>query len=480
MANKSIKLNYIYNMLYQVLILLTPLLTAPYLSRVLGAEGIGEVSYVASIASYFLLFAGLGITTYGQREIAYFQDDRQARTQAFWEIKTVSFLVTLAVILIYLPFCSLQENTAIYLVYILSLVATVLDISWMYQGMEEFGIIVLRNSLLKLAEVSFIFLFVKDRDDLLLYVLGITLINFFAHGSLWLGIGKIVGKPVWKELHPLRRVAPILSLFIPTIAIQIYTVMDKTMIGLITQSDAENGYYEQALKLSKMVLMLVTALGTVMIPRISYHFEKNDTEKVRSYMYRGYRFVWILGIPLCFGLIGVASSLVPWFFGPGYDKVVPLLQILSLLILAIGINNVTGMQYLIPTKRQNMFTLTVVIGAVVNFIANLILIYYFHSIGAAIASVLAETVIAVVQIVVVRKELSPWHIVKDSWRYWIAGGAMLAAVLLLGNAMEPTIITTMLQVAIGAVIYFALVFILRDDFFLSTAKQILDKLLKRG
>lgn len=467
-------------MLYQVLILLTPLLTAPYLSRVLGAEGIGEVSYVASVASYFLLVAGLGINTYGQREIAYLQDDRKARTQAFWEIKTVSFLVTLAVILIYLPFCLLQENTAIYLVYILSLVATVLDISWMYQGMEEFGTIVLRNSLLKLAEVSFIFLFVKDRSDLLLYVLGITLINFFAHGSLWLGIGKIVGKPVWKELQPLRRVAPILSLFIPTIAIQVYTVLDKTMIGLITQSDAENGYYEQAMKLSKMVLMLVTALGTVMIPRISYHFEKNDTETVRSYMYRGYRFVWILGIPLCFGLIGVAPSLVPWFFGPGYEKVIPLLQILSPLILAIGISNVTGMQYLIPTKRQDTFTLSVVIGAVVNFLANLILIYYFQSIGAAIASVLAETVIAVVQIVVVRKELSPWHIVKDSWRYWIAGGAMLAVVCLLGNAMTPTILTTMLQVVAGAAVYFVLLLILRDDFLLLNAKQVFYKLLKRG
>ena len=150
------------------------------------------------------------------------------------------------------------------------------------------------------------------------------------------------------------------------------------------------------------------------------------------------------------------------------------------MILAIGISNVTGMQYLIPTKRQNTFTLSVVIGAVVNFLANLILIYYFQSIGAAIASVLAETVIAVVQIVVVRKELSPWHIVKDSWRYWIAGGAMLAVVCLLGNAMTPTILTTMLQVVAGAAVYFVLLLILRDDFLLVNAKQVFYKLLKRG
>lgn len=145
----------------------------------------------------------------------------------------------------------------------------------------------------------------------------------------------------------------IISLFIPTIAIQIYTVLDKTMIGVITQDSFENGYYELAIKISKMVMAVVTALGTVMIPRIGYHFEQGETQRIRSLMYRGYRFVWFLGVPLCLGMIMVCGNFVPWFFGEGYEQVVPLLQILSFLILAIGINNVTGMQYMIPTKRQN-------------------------------------------------------------------------------------------------------------------------------
>ena len=125
-----------------------------------------------------------------------------------------------------------------------------------------------------------------------------------------------------------------------------------------------------------MVLTMVTALGTVVSPRIGYHFGRGETQKVNAYIYRGYRFVWFLGIPLCFGLLGISSNLVPWFFGAGYDKVIPLLGILGFLIPAIGINNVTGMQYLIPTKRQNIFTLTVLIGAGVNFILNLVLIYF--------------------------------------------------------------------------------------------------------
>ncbi len=141
------------------------------------------------------------------------------------------------------------------------------------------------------------------------------------------------------------------SLFVPTIAIQIYTVLDKTMIGVITGSSFENGYYEQAIKMSKMLLAVVTALGTVMVPRIGSYFARGEMDEVRRLMYRGYRFVWFLGIPLCFGVIVTAGNFVPWFFGPGYEKVVPLLRILSLLILAIGVYNVTGNQYFIPMKR---------------------------------------------------------------------------------------------------------------------------------
>ena len=206
----------------------------------------------------------------------------------------------------------------------------------------------------------------------------------------------------------------VISLFVPTIAVQVYTVLDKTMIGMITQNDFENGYYEQAVKISKMVMTVVTALGTVMIPRIGFYFEKGDVKEVKRLMYRGYRFVWFLGIPLCLGLIMVSPKFVPWFFGEGYNKVSVLLGILSFLILAIGINNVTGMQYLIPTKRQNIFTLTVLIGAMINFAMNYILIERFAAIGAAIASVTAETVIAIVQLMIVRKEINPLEVLRGS------------------------------------------------------------------
>ena len=287
---------------------------------------------------------------------------------------------------------------------------------------------------------------------------------------------KIVDRPNWRKIKPFTNLRVILSLFVPTIAISIYTVLDKTMIGVITGLEAENGYYEQAMKLSQIVLSVVTALGTVMIPRIGYHYEKREIEVVRNYMYRSYQFVWFLGIPLCFGIIAVASNVVPWFFGVGFDKVIPLLSILSFLILAIGINNVTGMQYLIPTKRQNIFTYTVLTGAVVNFIFNLILIPKLYSIGAAFASVLAETVIAIVQIFIVKKEISPRRIILSSRHYLIAGIVMYGSVKILGNFLEAKIINSVIMIVCGGIVYFSILIIQRDVFFIKQIERVLGKL----
>lgn len=483
MGKKSIKKNYIYNLSYQVLLLLTPLITTPYLSRVLGADGVGTVSFAESVVSYFTLFATLGIATFGQREISYVQDEKIKRTQVFWETKALQVITSTVVLIIYISFSFFQTNKILYLILSFNIIAVLVDVVWLLQGMEEFGKIVFRNIIFKIISIAYIFIAVKTKDDIIKYVFGIAFFLFLSNASLWAHVSKYVGKPRLKDIKPFRNIKVVLSLFVPTIAIQIYTVLDKTMIGLITQSAFENGYYEQAIKLSKMVLVVVTSLGTVMIPRIGYHYERGETETVKRYMYRGYRFVWFLGIPLCFGLVGTAANFVPWFFGEGYDKVVPLLSVLSFLILAIGINNVTGMQYLIPTKRQNIFTMTVIIGAVVNCSLNLVLIHFFQSIGAAIASVAAETTIALVQLYLVRKELSVKEVFLSSWHYFVAGGIMLVLLKVLGNIWPASIMSTILMVIMGAITYFFILLILKDSFFLENTKHMIAKIkgkVKRG
>ncbi len=476
MAGKSIKINYIYNLIYQVLLLLTPLITTPYLSRVLGADGVGTVSYAESIVSYFTLFATLGITTFGQREISYVQDDKEKRTQVFWETKSLQAITSLVVLIFYVVFSLFQSDYMLYLILSFNVVAVFVDVVWLFQGMEEFGKIVFRNIIFKALSIVYIFLAVKTKEDIYEYVFGIAFFLFLSNASLWVQIKKCVGRPVWKLIKPFRNIKAVLSLFIPTIAIQIYTVLDKTMIGLITRSSFENGYYEQAIKITKMITTVVTALGTVMVPRIGYHYSKGETDKVNSFMYRGYRFVWFLGMPLCFGLLGTASNFVPWFLGDGYDKTIPILEILCFLILSIGINNATGLQYLIPTKRQNIFTMTVLIGACVNFTLNLPLIYFFQSIGAAIASVVAETTIALVQFYLVRNELSIFEIISSSWHYLISGAVMFVLLKLLGLYLCASIPNTIIMIGCGASVYFIVLTILKDSFFLENTKNVVVKM----
>lgn len=474
---KSLKLNYIYNVSYQVLSLITPLITTPYVSRVLGADGIGDYSFTASVVTYFSMVAVLGTLTYGNREISYLQDDRKARSKLFWEIELLSFLSTgicTAAYLIFLLFCD-RSRFSLYAIQTISIVCVAFDIAWLLQGMEEFGKVMFRNMLFKVINIVFIFTAVRDKDDLFLYVAGMVLLALASNLLIWFYLPQYIDRPVWKELHPMRHLKPTLALFIPSVAMSIYTVFDKTMIGLFS-NNFENGYYEQALKISKTALTLVTALGAVMIPRMGYYFNQKNMDKVKELTYQSYNFVWFLGVPLSFGLIGISQNLVPWFYGKGYDKINVLLPILGLLIIIIGLSNVTGIQYFVTTKRERLLTATVIIGAVVNFICNLILIPKLYSIGASIASVAAEAVITLTQLYFIRNELSFTRIMAQSVKYLLAGACMLLVLFFENHYLSPSVLHSCIMIFSGAIVYFIALFILKDQFFFAYAKQVLQKL----
>lgn len=473
MGKKSVKKNYIYNVSYQILLLLTPLITTPYISRVLGADNIGKYSYANSISAYFTLFATLGITTYGQREISYIQQDRELRSTALWEIKFVQLATSSIAVLVYLFFVLFQKDRIFYLIFLFNILSVAIDITWFFQGLEEFGRIVLRNVIFKVISILYIFLFVQTRDSLLLYAAGLVVFPFLSNLSLWIYLPEYVNRPKIETLRPFRHICTMLTLFVPTIAIEVYTVLDKTMIGIITQNPFENGYYEQAIKVSKMALTLVTALGTVMLPRIGHHFQNGELDTVKALICRAYHFVWFLGTPLCLGLVAISDNFVPWFFGNGYDEVISLLRVLSFLILAIGINNVTGIQYFIPTKRQNLFTFTVMIGAIVNFCLNMFMINVWGAMGAAVASVAAETTIALAQLWIVRHEIPIKDVFECGRNYWIAGLAMFFVLRFENGFLKPVISNTCLMVVSGATIYSLVLCLMKDAFFWNGLKTIL-------
>lgn len=475
---KSLKKNYLYNLSYQILILLLPLITTPYISRILGATNIGIYSYTLSIVTYFTMFGSLGIALYGQREIAYNQDNKLNYSKVFTEIFLLRLItMSISIILFCIFFINKNNDYNIYFtILVFELVATIVDISWFFQGLEEFKKTVLRNLIIKLISVICIFIFVKTKNDLKLYFIIYVLSNFIGNISLWFYLPKYLVKFKIGEINIFRHLRPTISLFIPQIAIQIYTVLDKTMIGTIIVDKSEVGYYDQAQKIIKMLLTLVTSLGIVMLPRIANSHAKGNNEDIINYMKKSFSVSLMISLPLIFGIIVVSDNFVPLFFGDGYSKVSVLMKVISPILLFIGLSNVIGQQFLLPTKKQKEYTISVIIGACINLILNIFLIHKMGALGASIATVLAEFSVTFIQFVFVKDIFKPIDVFKLSFNYLIASLCMFAFCFLIGMCIKNSVICLFLQIIFGCIIYFIIVLILKDNLMIEELLVIKNKL----
>lgn len=461
---KSLTKNYFYNLSYQILVVLTPFITIPYLARVLGPESIGLASFSSSIVSYFSLFASLGIGLYGQREIAYRQDDPKGRSKTFFELTLLRLVLMLLSLTAYSTFVvPRMYHRAIFMLQGLNIAATFFDITWFFQGLEEFGKIAARNVLLRFITVASFFLFIHSPEDLGLYIGLLAGLSLVTNLSLWFFLPRYLVRVPKEELHIVRHLSPLIALFIPQIAVNLYTLMDRTMIGLAAASTLQNGYYEQAEKTVRITLTIVTSLIPVMIPRMAYAFARKDHEKVIQGMKLSYQFVSLLSFPICFGLMAVAPNFVPWFFGPNYLPVIPLVRILSLIVIAIGLSNVTGNQYLVPTNKQAILTKSVLVGAVCNFILNLLFIPYAMAAGAAAASVLTELIVMGIQFYLVRCALPLRDILLGFRTHLFASLIMFGLVTFAAGSLSPSLVYTSLLVLLGSASYFLLLLLFKDD-----------------
>ena len=461
------------------MIIIVPLITTPYLSRVLGAENIGIYSYTLSITTYFILLGSLGVSTYGQREIAYVRDNKKLRTKTFIEIlimRTITLMIS--TIIFYFSFASNGEYGMYYKILLLEIIANMIDISWFFQGQEEFKKTVIRNTIVKFISVVCIFLFVKTQNDLskyfLIYVLSTLLGNF----SLWLYLPKYIQRIRIKELRIWKHFKPTIELFIPQIAMQIYTVLDKTMIGSIVEDKSEVGFYEQAQKIIKLLVTIATALATVMVPRMANTFANGEKDKLKEYLNKSFKFVLLLVFPLMLGIISIANKFVPIFYGEGYEKVIYLIIVISPIILAIGLSGVMGTQYLLPTKQQKKYTISVVVGSIVNFIFNMIFINLWQSIGASIATVIAEFTVTGIQFYLMRKEIKLLDVLKMAKKYCIAGIIMFCISIMIGILIKDNLLSIIIQIGISAIVYIGILLLMKDELVLEGIEKIRKKVLK--
>lgn len=462
----SIVANYIYNMLYEVISLLVPIITTPYVSRVLSVDSIGVFSYTQSNTLYFTAFVALGTKSYAIKRISR-MNSKDDISKTFWNVFSIRFLAGIISLVIYFSAIWGSSNnkvvTAIQSIYIFGAIA---DISWLYQGVENFKTIVIRNIFVKIITLLCIFGLIKNNNDFILYVWCMSGLTLLGNVTLWVRLPSLVNKPQITSLRPFEGIKEIIILFIPTLALQIYSAVDKTMLGSLTDSMTQSGYYEQASKITHILLTIITTLSVVTLPRISMLYSKNMHKEINEIMHKSYRFVLLISIPFVVGMNLVSSSFVPLFLGSDYYPCVSMLNVFSLLFIIVGFSNITGFQYLVATDRQLLYSISIVSGTIFNIIANCILIPKFEAIGAVIASVVSELLVLLIQVIyvmVIKKELHAYALLSSFIKYILSSCIMAICVILTKKIPTPTIVNLSTCIIVGIASYFTVLLLLKDS-----------------
>lgn len=456
--------NYLYNLSYQIFIIIVPLVTIPYISRVLGPTELGINTLTNSTVQYFVLFANLGLTTYGQRQIAYDRENRNKRSSDFWEIEVLSVVTMIVSYLTFSGFMIFNSDYKIfYFTQSLLIVASAFDVSWLFMGLENFRVTVFRNFVFKALSIILIFLLVHDKEDLIWYILIISGLTVLSNLSLWPFLSRYVDSPHISLKHISRHLRPALALFIPQIAISLYGILNKIMLGKLdtVQSAA---YYDNSDKIIRLVLTVVTSFSIVMMPHIAKSFASGENGQIRRNIRMSLRFAFLFSIPVTAGIIAVAPQFVPIFFGKKFIQVIPVMQVESLALIPISVASILGAQYLVPLNRSRQYTISIFCGSIINVVINIPLILHFHSLGAAIATVIAEYVVTMVQIFFVRGNGLLRGLHKQVFQILFCSIGMLGAVSLFSFNIRSTIINLLISVLIGIVVFISVLFAINPKF----------------
>lgn len=466
----SLKKNLAYNVAYQILVIILPLITAPYVSRVLGADGLGTYSYIFSIVTYFGLFGMLGIANHGNRSVALVRDNRQKVSEAFSNTYIIQLCTTVIALLLYFLFiyCWFSGDKTIAYIESIIVLSYVLDITWFFFGLEQFAVTVTRNAIIKIATVVAIFIFVRSREDLWIYALIMSCGMLFSQIYLWLRIRKYADfcKPSWSQVK--SNIKPVLMLFIPAIAYSIYKLLDKVMLGAMS-SMSQVGLFDNAEKIINIPSSLITAFGTVMMPRITVLLGTGDEHRI-SYLNKiSVRYFTLLVVGAAFGLAGICNVLAPVYFGSEFVGSAPIIAGLGFSLIFVTWANVIRTQYLIPNKLDKPYVISSVIGALANLAVNIILIPKFAGIGAMIGTIIAEFTVFFVQLILVRRSFPMSQYLQPVLFLFPIGMIMFAVVYWIGAYMGNTIITLIIQILVGGFLYLSgsMVYlkVIHDDFF---------------
>lgn len=403
---KSLKVNLIMNMLLTVSSIVFPLVTFPYISRVLHADGVGKVTFIASIVSYFVMFAQLGIPTYGIRACAKVRDDKEKLAKTVQEIFFINTVMTVLSYAVLLILCfsvdRLREESALVLIIGITVLLNTFGMEWLYKALEEYKYITTRAILFKFIAVVMMLLFVKESGDTLIY----GAISIFASSAAnilnFINIRKYVDFYKIRSSYSIKpHMKPILVFFALSCAATIYTNLDTVMLGFM-HNDAAVGYYNASVKIKGILLSIVTSLGAVLLPRLSYHVERGERDKFIELSNKSFQFIMIISMALTFYFVLYSKEVIHFLAGSGYNESILPMQIILPTVIFIGITNLFGIQILVPLGKERLVLYSVIVGAVINLLLNIYLIPRYSYLGTAFSNLIAELAVLAVQVYFIR------------------------------------------------------------------------------
>lgn len=469
----SIIKNYIYNTVYQIMLLFIPLITMPYLTRIFTPEQLGLNTYTLSIVNYFVLFGMLGMQMYANRQIAYVRDNKEKLNKTFSSLYLIQIITTTISILIYIIFVSFYvDSKMIYIIQGLNLISCLFDISWLFMGLEDFKKVVIRNSVAKFVGLISIFIFINGPEDLGLYILINAVINIVGMIIMWRYVPRYISKFSIDKKIINRNIKPLLTLFLPQIATQVYGLLARTMIGLLSTNE-QVAFYDYSQKIVLMVLALITSTGVVLMPRVSNIIGSGKRSEVAKLIEKTFEFVSYISIPMAIGLMCISRGFISWFLAPEYLEVGNLVSISAIIIIAVSWANIIGIQYLVGTRQENKYTISIIIAAIVNLIMNLILIKKYGALGAIISLIVAEFIGPIIQLFLVRKQLRVSYMLKRVLKYFFAAICMGVVVVKIGNLIENAFVANFVQGIVGILVYMSIMFLLKDN----VQREIINKMI---
>ena len=429
---QTVKKNFIMNFILTAANFIFPIVTFPYVSRILLAEGTGKVAFAASIASYFSMIAALGIPTYGIRACARIRDDKDKLNKTVQELLIIHMSATSLALMFY--FISvfivpeLYKEKTLMLINSLSIILNVCGVNWLYQALEQYSYITYRSIFFKIISIILMFFFIHQKSDYIIYG-GIAIFANAGSNILnFIRLRKLINFKKVESYSFLVHIRPILVFFAQSVAITVYTNLDTVMLGFM-QSDIEVGYYNAAIKIKTILLSLVTSLGTVLLPRLSYCIQKNDKIQFQTLISKSIRFVFIIALPLTIFFILFAKETLIVLSGRDFIGATLAMQIITPTILLIGLSNITGIQILTPLGKEKIVVYSVTFGAILDLIVNYICIPRLGAAGASLGTLIAEFSVLAVQIMYTSKQL---HEVKCGFKIFkIIISCLFASILVL-------------------------------------------------